>query len=97
MYPIFVSWMRSVVPVIAGWLITLAGWAGVDADSVATAGLITALLSGGYYTLFRLLEEASARIGFEPLRVLAGVFLGWARPPVYPPRQGAPIEPPRSA
>lgn len=90
MYSLFVSWMRSVVPVAAGWLLTLAGWTGVETDGVATAGLVTALLTAAYYTVFRFLEEAGRRIGFAPLRLLAGILLGWARPPAYPARQAVP-------
>lgn len=84
MYQILVNWMRTVVPLLAGWLLTAADVVGVHPDSTATSTLVMALLTGAYYTVFRLLEHFADRIRLEPLRVVAGLLLGWARPPEYP-------------
>jgi hypothetical protein len=81
---LFISLMRTVVPLVAGWLISLAVWAGVDVDSHAVTGAVTLLLALAYYALFRLLELAGTRARGTVLQKLAGVLLGWARPPAYP-------------
>ncbi|GAA3230394.1 hypothetical protein GCM10020256_44140 [Streptomyces thermocoprophilus] len=78
--------MRTVVPIAVGVLLGLAARAGLDLDDATVTATLTTL----YYALFRVLEEAAGRIGWEPLRVVAGVLLGWARPPAYnPPGEGA--------
>lgn len=77
------SVLRTLVPLLAGWLLTVAGWLGIEADSAAVAGGVTAAVSAVYYLLFRLAEQAADRLGWAPLRVVAGVLLGWARPPQY--------------
>lgn len=81
MYAIFVNWMRTVVPLAAGWLLTAAQFLGLNPDSTATATLVSAVLTGAYYTVFRIVEHLGDRIGMPALRVLAGVLLGWAKPP----------------
>ncbi|MFJ7049059.1 hypothetical protein ACIQVC_37475 [Streptomyces sp. NPDC101112] len=84
MPPLFISLMRTAVPLVAGWLISLAVWAGVDVDSQALTGAVTLLLALAYYALFRLLELAGTRARGTVLQKLAGFLLGWARPPAYP-------------
>jgi hypothetical protein len=84
MYAIFVNWMRTIVPLLVGWTLTVVGFLGVNPDSTATASLVTALLTGAYYTLFRIVEHVADKLNIQPLRVLAGVLLGWARPPQDP-------------
>ena len=80
---LFPSVMRTVVPLLAGWVLTVTGALGVEADSVAVASGVTVLVTGVYYLVFRLVEQAAARMSWEPLRVAAGLLLGWARPPKY--------------
>ncbi|GHB01750.1 hypothetical protein ACIQRS_26555 [Streptomyces termitum] len=77
------SLLRTVVPLLAGWVLTVTGALGIEADSAAVAGGITAAITLVYYVLLRLAETGAARIGWEPLRLIAGILLGWARPPAY--------------
>jgi hypothetical protein len=81
---LFISVMRTAVPLVAGWLISLAVWAGVEVDSQAVAGAVTLALALAYYALFRLLELAGTKARGTVLQKLAGFLLGWARPPAYP-------------
>lgn len=80
---LFPSVMRTLVPLLAGWALTVTGALGVHADSVAVASGVTVLVTGVYYLVFRVLEQAAAHLSWEPLRVAAGLLLGWARPPKY--------------
>lgn len=80
---LFASLMRTGVPLLAGWILTAAGALGISADSQTVAGAVSLGLAAGYYALFRLLEDVAGRIGLEPLRLVAGALLGWARPPAY--------------
>ncbi|MFG2837019.1 hypothetical protein ACGFYE_18690 [Streptomyces zaomyceticus] len=77
------SILRTVVPLLAGWVLTVTGALGIEVDSVAVAGGITAAVTLAYYVLLRLGEVLAARIGWEPGRLVAGLLLGWARPPQY--------------
>ncbi|MFF4177660.1 hypothetical protein [Streptomyces sp. NPDC001750] len=91
---LFVSFMRTGVPLVAGWLLTLAVRAGVEIDSVTATGAVTVGLTLAYYLVFRLLELLGERArGGTFLQGLAGVLLGWARPPQYPTVPGlAPVD-----
>ncbi|HEY9407939.1 MAG TPA: hypothetical protein VIP77_00030 [Jiangellaceae bacterium] len=84
MNALFPSVLRTAVPLLAGWILTGTGALGIEADSVAVAGGVTTAVTLAYYVLFRLTELGAARIGWEPLRLVAGLLLGWARPPKYP-------------
>ncbi|MFF0426919.1 hypothetical protein ACFYUJ_21205 [Streptomyces sp. NPDC004520] len=77
------SLLRTVVPLLAGWVLTVTGALGIEANSTAVAGGITAAVTLAYYVLLRLAEELADRIGWEPGRFIAGILLGWARPPAY--------------
>ncbi|WP_051852108.1 hypothetical protein [Streptomyces sp. NRRL F-5650] len=81
---LFISAMRTGVPLVAGWLLTLAAHAGIDFDSTAATGAVTVILALAYYLVFRLLELLGERARGTVLQNLAGLFLGWARPPAYP-------------
>ncbi|MDX3753745.1 hypothetical protein [Streptomyces sp. AK08-02] len=81
---LFVSFMRTGVPLVAGWLLTLAVRAGVTIDSATVTGAVTVACALVYYLVFRLLEVAGERARGTALQNLAGLFLGWARPPAYP-------------
>ena len=76
--------MRTLVPMVAGWVISLAVWAGIDVDSQFLLTAVTFILALAYYVLFRLLELAGQRARGTFLQRLAGIALGWARPPAYP-------------
>lgn len=81
---LFISTMRTAVPLVAGWLLTLAANAGLDFDSTAATGAVTVALALVYYLVFRLLELVGQRADGTALQNLAGALLGWARPPSYP-------------
>jgi hypothetical protein len=81
---LFVSFMRTVVPIVAGLVLTLLVRIGVTFDSAAVASVVTAVLTGAYYTLFRLLETLAVKIRNRPLAAVTGILLGWATPPDYP-------------
>ncbi|EFE74516.1 hypothetical protein K7395_24660 [Streptomyces filamentosus] len=92
---LFISTMRTAVPLVAGWLLTLAANAGLDLDSTAATGAVTIALALAYYLLFRLLELVGQRADGTALQNIAGALLGWARPPKYPKIEPAldPVEP----
>lgn len=81
---LFISFMRTVVPMIAGWLLTLLVKAGISIDSEKVTYVVTLALVIAYYLAFRLLEVLGARLRGNKLQMFAGVLLGWARPPSYP-------------
>ncbi|WP_327162871.1 hypothetical protein [Streptomyces zaomyceticus] len=77
------SILRTVVPLLAGWVLTVTGALGIETDSGAVTGGIAAAVTLVYYVLLRVAELGAARIGWEPGRLIAGLLLGWARPPQY--------------
>lgn len=81
---LFVSFMRTAVPLVAGWLLTLAVRSGISIDSAMVTGAVTVAAALLYYMVFRVLELLGQRLPGTALQNLAGVFLGWARPPAYP-------------
>ncbi|MFD8233986.1 hypothetical protein ACFV20_19160 [Streptomyces sp. NPDC059696] len=91
MNSLFPSVMRTVVPLLVGWVLSVTGALGIEADSVAVASGVTVLVTGVYYLVFRALEQVAARLEWEPVRVAAGLLLGWARPPAYAPPTGAAV------
>lgn len=80
---LFVSLMRTAVPVVVGVLLGLAAKAGLQLDDATVTGWVTAALTAGYYAGFRALEELAGKLSVSWLRTVAGVALGWARPPQY--------------
>lgn len=90
---LFVSLMRTAVPLVAGWLLTLAVRAGVTIDSQAVVSAVTVGLVIVYYLAFRLLEVLGTRLRGTALQKAAGLFLGWARPPKYPDTGGLSLPP----
>lgn len=88
---LFASVLRTVVPLLVGWVLTVTGALGIDADSTAVAGGVTAAVTAVYYLVFRLIEEAAGRVGNETVRKIAGVLLGYARPPEYRAAPSRPI------
>lgn len=68
------SLIRTIVPVIVGALIAAAARAGLDLDADQLAGLLEALVVGGYYTLVRAAETRWPALGW---------FLGLPAQPHY--------------
>lgn len=81
---VFTSFMRTVVPIVAGLLLSWLAKAGFSLDSATVTMVVTSAITAGYYATFRLAEAWANRIGWVWLRTVAGVLLGWARPPQYP-------------
>lgn len=81
---LFISTMRTAVPLVAGWLLTLLARAGLDIDSTSVTTAVTLAITIVYYLAFRALEIIGQRANGTFLQNLAGMFLGWARPPSYP-------------
>lgn len=81
---LFVSFVRTLVPVVAGLVLSWAARLGLDLDDAQVTTYVTAGLTAVYYVVFRGLEELAERMGWRPVQLLAGVLLGWARPPQYP-------------
>lgn len=88
---LFVSFMRTLVPYGVALVLTATGWLGIPVDSEAAAGAVSLALGAAYYAAFRLLEELAERMSWGPLRTLAGIALGWARPPQYVEPVTAPV------
>lgn len=86
---LFVSFMRTFVPLTAGWIMSTAGVLGMKPDSTTSAAAAGALLTAAYYAVFRILEQLALKLQWDPLRTFTGVLLGWARPPEYPKQDSA--------
>lgn len=80
---VFPSVMRTVVPLVVGWVVTALTSLGVDFGSEKTTAAVTVVIAGAYYTLFRLLENAAPTGG--KVEKFFGLLLGFVRPPIYPP------------
>jgi len=79
------SILRTVVPLLAGWAITVLSGIGLDADSASVAGGVTAAVVAVYYVVFRVVERLAEKLNVPWLRAAAGLLLGYARPPRYEP------------
>jgi len=88
---LFTSFMRTLVPIAAGLLLGLAADVGLDLDDGMMTTYVTAGLTAAYYAAFRGLESLAERIGWEPLGTIAGVLLGWAKPPQYEQASTVPV------
>ena len=91
MQNLFVSAMRSLVPIGVGLFLSLAGRLGIPVDSEKAALVVLAGLTAVYYLAFRGLEALAERMAWQPLQTIAGIFLGWAKPPQYVTPVTAPI------
>ncbi|MFJ2110646.1 hypothetical protein ACIOEX_01735 [Streptomyces sp. NPDC087850] len=80
---LFPSVLRTVVPLLAGWALTVLTGLGLNADSTTVASGVTIAVSATYYLLFRLIERAAEYLDMPWFRAAAGVLLGYARPPRY--------------
>ncbi|MEU1496041.1 hypothetical protein [Streptomyces sp. NPDC005732] len=95
MPPLFISTMRTVVPLVAGWLLTLVVRAGITIDSTTVVSAVTVAAVLAYYLIFRVLELIGTKLRGTALQWAAGIFLGWARPPAYPNTDPLPLPPVR--
>lgn len=91
MQNLFVSYMRTLVPYGVALVLTGTGWLGIPVDSTAAAGAVSLGLGAAYYAVFRGVEELAERMAWQPLQTIAGVLLGWARPPQYAAPVTAPL------
>lgn len=87
-----VSIARTVVPMVAGLILALAARIGLDLDQAEVTAAVATVLSAAYYTGLRGLEEWAGRTQRPRLRRVAGVLLGWARPPQYPAPAGRSLD-----
>lgn len=87
---LFISFMRTLVPLLAGWILTLVVRAGITIDSTTVTTAVTVALALSYYLAFRLLEHLGTRLRGTALQNIAGALLGWARPPAYPKNESLP-------
>lgn len=71
------SLIRTIVPMIVGWLVTTLQPLGMDIDTATTAAFLTMVLGAVYYAVVRALE---AKLGEK-----WGWLLGLARSPEYKP------------
>ena len=72
------SLIRTLVPLVVGFLISIPVVASSGVTSDQLAGLVTAVVTAGYYALARLLEaKVSPQFGW---------LLGKPGAPVYPPK-----------
>lgn len=67
MNPFAASLIRTIVPIIVGAVLSWLALVGLDVDPAGSAGLstfLTALLTGGYYALVRLVETRVPQVGW---------------------------------
>ncbi len=69
-----VSLVRTTVPAVVGYLISVLAGFGVAVDSAALEVVVSGLFIGGYYAVARALEAAHPWFG---------VLLGWVAKPTY--------------
>lgn len=85
---LFASFMRTAVPLAVAWVLAASGWLGIPVSDTSVRDLVAVVLAGAYYLAFRLLEEYAGKLKVPWLQRVAGVLLGWARPPQYPAPSG---------
>ncbi|MEV8388654.1 hypothetical protein ACFXBB_13620 [Streptomyces scopuliridis] len=72
---LYVSLMRTGVPLTVGWLVALAAAHGLELDATAVSGVVAPAASFVYYAVLRFAEQhISQRFGW---------LLGYASPPGY--------------
>src|SRR3954470_1688258 len=78
------SILRTVVPLLAGWVITVLSGLGLASDSTTVSGGITVAVAAVYYLVFRVAERVAEKLGGPAwVRAAAGLLLGYAKPPGY--------------
>ncbi|MEU2264908.1 hypothetical protein ABZ568_00340 [Streptomyces olindensis] len=80
------SLLRTVVPLVAGWIIVAATGLGFSLDSDTAQTAIAFAVAGAYYLVFRLVERVAEKVAWPAwVKGAAGALLGYARPPRYKP------------
>jgi hypothetical protein len=75
LYNYLLSLVRTLAPILAGWLITQALRLGIHLDDTVLVSLLTSWFSAAYYVVLRWAElHVSDRFGW---------LLGYATPPQY--------------
>lgn len=69
-----VSLVRTTVPAVVGYLLSVLAGVGIELDSGALTAVMSGLFIGGYYAITRALE------GLHPW---FGILLGWVAQPKY--------------
>lgn len=81
---VFASYLRTLVPIVAGLVLGLAAKVGLDIDDATVTTIVTAGLTVAYYAVVRGVEALTERIGGPSwLQTIAGALLGYVRPPQY--------------
>ncbi|OII60596.1 hypothetical protein BJP40_09555 [Streptomyces sp. CC53] len=70
------SILRTLVPLLVGWVVTVTEALGIEVDSVAVASGVMAAVTAAYYLLLRLAEQLAERLEWTPLRLAAGCAPG---------------------
>ncbi|MER7477468.1 hypothetical protein ABTX60_07395 [Streptomyces sp. NPDC126510] len=84
------SLLRTVVPLVAGWIIVALTGLGFSLDSDTAQSAVALAVAGAYYLVFRLVERAAEKAAWPAwVKGAAGVLLGYARPPRYKPTDDA--------
>lgn len=79
------SVIRTLTPIVAGVVLGAAARLGLDLDEGVVADHVEVIIAAAYFALFRAVEAWAGRMSWGRLESLAGVLLGWARPPRYGP------------
>ncbi|MBT3161532.1 hypothetical protein HTV80_00185 [Streptomyces sp. Vc74B-19] len=78
------SVLRTVVPLVAGWIIVAVTGLGFSIDSDVVQTAVAFGVAGVYYLVFRIVERVAERVAWPVwVKGAAGALLGWARPPRY--------------
>ncbi|MGW4731855.1 hypothetical protein ACWEQC_22275 [Streptomyces shenzhenensis] len=78
------SLLRTIVPLVAGWIIVALTGLGFSLDSNTAQSAVTLGVAGAYYVAFRLVERVVEKMGGPAwLKGAAGALLGYAQPPRY--------------
>lgn len=68
------SIIRTVVPLVVGWILTLTGRIALDVDPSAVTSIVQTVVTAVFYSVVRLAEQHRAWFGW---------LLGLANPPLY--------------
>lgn len=78
------SVLRTVVPLVAGWVIVALTGLGFSIGSDTVQAAVTLAAAGTYYLVFRLVERVAEKVAWPAwVQGAAGALLGYARPPRY--------------
>jgi len=78
-----ISAARTLVPLVAAWLISAAGFFGVPVGEGQATAAAVLVVAAAWWSAGRGLEWAGDRLGWAWLRHAGGVMVGWPRQPAY--------------